>query len=96
MTLGCLTALKLFTQFVPKYGITSYKVLDVNNEVVKNSPFKVRFKNGIMIYSALLYEGEANGKQIKKIQFHDGATLSFECVLPMAILKKTIYKNFIL
>jgi len=86
--LGLLDGSKLFTQFVPKYNITSYKVLDVNNEVVKNSPFKVRFKNGIMIYSALLYESEANGKQIKKIQFYDGATLSFECVIPMAILKK--------
>ena len=41
-----------------------------------------------MIYSALLYEGEANGKQIKKIQFYDGATLNFECVLPVAIFKK--------
>ena len=86
--LGLLDGSKLFTQFVPKYNITSYKVLDVNNEVVKNSPFKIRFKNGIMIYSALLYESEANGKQIKKIQFYDGATLSFECVLPVAILKK--------
>jgi len=86
--LGLLDGSKLFTQFVGKYDVTSYKILDVNNEVVKESPFKVRFKNGIMIYSALLYEGEANNKQIKKIQFFDGATLSFECVLPVAIFKK--------
>lgn len=86
--LGLLDGSKLFTQFVGKYNVTSYKVLDVNNEVVKESPFKVRFKNGIMIYSALLYEGEANNKQIKKIQFYDGATLNFECVLPVAIFKK--------
>ena len=86
--LGTLDGSKLFTQFVGKYNVTSYKVFDVNNEVVKESPFKPRFLNGIMIYSALLREGEANNKQIKKIQFFDGVTLNFECVLPVAILKK--------
>ena len=45
------------------------------------------YQKGIFIYSALLRDAEANGKQIKTIQFFDGVTLNFECVLTTPIFK---------
>lgn len=86
--LGTLDGTKLFEQYVGQYDVTDYKILDVNGVVVKEAPFKPRFYKGIFVYSALLRESEANGKQIKKIQFFDGVTLNFECELVTPIFKK--------
>lgn len=86
--LGTLDGSKLFEQYVGQYTVTDYKILDVNGNVVKEAPFKPRFYKGTFIYSALLRESEANGKQIKTIQFFDGVTLNFECVLSTPIFKK--------
>lgn len=80
---------KKFEQYEAYYTVTKYKILDVNDNVLKEAPFKPRFFNGIFIYSALLRESEGNGKQVKKIQFFDGVTLNFECTLSTPIFKKS-------
>ena len=87
--LTTLDGTKKFEQYEAYYTVTSYKILDVNNVVLKEAPFRPRFYNGIFIYSALLRESEANGKQVKKIQFFDGVALNFECILTAPIFKKS-------
>lgn len=86
--LGTLDGSKMFAPFVGQYDYTSYRILDINNIVVKDAIYKPRFYKGTMIYSALLRESEANGKQIKTIQFYNGVTLNAECILSTPIFKK--------